>query len=130
MTTYHVAESDMDYMACRALMADVGIGGELAFPTIMAIHDDELVGFLATRPADDMVLAGPLVMAKGPRRPFTAINLIEHYRVAMRNMGISRIIFGVDSDDSFVKKGLARWFPEMTPYSDDDGEMFYVWPID
>lgn len=131
MTTYHVVESEIDYEACRRLMEAEGISGDITFPTIIALDgENEMVGFLATRPRDDMVLAGPLVMRRDKRRPMTAIRLIDMYRTAMRNMGIRSFIFGIDSDDSFIKKGLARYFPEASPYASNGEGTFYIWPVD
>jgi hypothetical protein len=61
---YRLADSATDYQLCKQLMAAEQFDDQdIDFPTIMALDDDnEVVGFLATTPNDEMVLAGPLVM--------------------------------------------------------------------
>lgn len=130
MTGYRVAESEADYDMCRKMMREEGILGDISFPTIMAIDNEELVGFLATRPVDDMIYAAPLMVRADRRRGFTLIRLIEHYRTVMRNLGITSVIINVDSENSMVGKGLQRWFPEMTPYARTEEGEFFVWRID
>lgn len=127
---YRLAEGATDYTLCRELMAGEGFPDqEIDFPTVMAIDDDsEVVGLLATTPSPDAVLAGPLVMRHDKRRPFTAIQLIELYELTMRGLGINEVIFWT-AKDSFLHRGLGRYFSNLTPYAVEDGKQFYNWPV-
>lgn len=130
MTAYRVAATEDDYEKCRKMMREDAVSGEISFPTIMALNGEELVGFLATRPVDDMIFAAPLMVKQDRKRPFTLIRLIEHYRTVMRNLGITSVIINVDSDESMVGKGIQRWFPEMKEYARTEDGAFFIWRID
>lgn len=127
---YRLAADASDYTLCAELMADEGFGEtKIDFPTVMALDDDgELIGMLATMPRDDMVVAGPLVLRSGVRRPMLAVRLINLYEVTMRGLGISSVLFFTDHD-SFLHKGVNRYFPQLKPYAEDEHGLFFVWPL-
>jgi hypothetical protein len=126
---YRVAESPDDYQECHTLMQMEGWDkSELTFPTVMAHDESEaLVGFVATTPRDDMILAGPLVMRQDKRRPWTFMRLVGYYENAMRHMGVRSFIFSVDTSKSaFFLKTLKKYVEEMQPYAGDGSKLFYV----
>lgn len=97
---------------------------ETAFPTVLALNDDKIVGMMATTPNDEMVLAGPLVLEHDKRRPFTAIRLIELYDAAMLHLGIVSYIF-YTAIDSPLRPYVKRLWPDMHPYASDGQHEFY-----
>lgn len=130
-TSYRVASSDGDYNACRRLMMASGIvDNDLGFPTLMAIDEKGLVGFVATTPRTDMVLAGPLVMRQDKSRPLTALRLVQMYELSLKKMGITSFIFYADEKDSVFARAMARYFPEVKPYAKSGSTLFYSWHID
>lgn len=131
MTSYRIAQSDSDYDECRRLMRASGIiDNELGFPTLMADDEKGLLGFIATTPRSDMVLAGPLVMRQDKRRPLTALRLAQMYEMSLRNLGITSFIFYADEKDSVFVKAMDRYFPEVRPYAKSGSTLFYSWHID
>jgi hypothetical protein len=128
---YRIAETSDDYKHCADLLKAVGQPAqELAFPTVMAINETGLIGFLATSPRTDMVLAGPLIMRQDKRRVMTALRLVTMYEMALRNIGITSFIFWVDENDGIFFKAMERYFPNVKPYAKSGSRIFYTWHID
>ena len=126
---YKVAEDERDFEACKKLARTEGLPEpECIFPTIMAIDEYGLAGFIATAPRSDMVLAGPLVLRSDRVRTFTALRLCLLYQKVMTKLGIVSVIFGA-SPGSLLDKGIRRWFPNVTPYASDGESQYYVWKI-
>lgn len=127
---YRLAGDATDYTLCRELIADEGFPeGPIDFPTVMALDDNnELVGLLATTPDPNMVLAGPLVLRQDERRPFTAIKMINLYEMTMRGLGIDSVVFHAVKD-SFLTKGVSRYFPDLKPYAESGEDQFFIWPM-
>lgn len=127
---YKIAETPGDFASIDAMMKASGFAVEpIKFPTIMAADDEGLVGFIATIDKPDMVLAGPLVLRQDRRHVFTALRLITLYDQVMQSLGMKSIIFYADERDSFLVKGIKRWFPNVTPYSKKGTNLFYTWNI-
>jgi hypothetical protein len=128
---YRLADSATDYQLCKQLMAAEQFDDQdIDFPTIMALDDDnEVVGFLATTPNDEMVLAGPLVMRHDVRRPRTAIRMMDLYQITLRGLGLHSIIFSLDPRFDLMKKMFERYYPHIQPYSFKDGRAYYTWPL-
>lgn len=96
-TTYKIAETAQDYKRVHALIKSEGMeDAALAFPTIMAIEDDEVVGCLGTNTQQSMIIAGPLVLKSDKKRSFTIIRLVEAYELVMRHCKIKSFIFSTD----------------------------------
>ena len=96
-TVYRLAHSPKDYAACRALLREQGEDVRLSFPTVMAEREGAVVGFCATQPRKDAVVAGPLVVAKDlPRPGITIIRLGEAYENVMRAAGVKVYWFHVE----------------------------------
>lgn len=127
---YRLADGAADYTLCRELITDNDIPiTEIDFPTVMAIDDDgEVIGVLATTKHPEMVLAGPLVLRHDKRRPFTAIKLIQLYEITMRGLGIKSVIVHAVKN-SFVSKGIDRYFENLRPYAETDDDTFFIWPL-
>jgi hypothetical protein len=127
---YRLADGAIDYTLCRELAAAEGFPEhKIDFPTVMAVDDDnEVIGFLATQPKPDMVLAGPMVLRHDKRRPFTAIQMIQLYEMTMRSLGISSVIFHTIKG-SFLSRGVGRYFPGIKPYSEAGEDQFFIWPL-
>lgn len=124
--TFRVATHAGDYRACRALAAAENMpANRLSFPTIMGFEGAELTGFLATDTSQDMVVAGPLVIKSGGRRPRLALKLAENYELAMRNLGIKSFIMAVQPN-STMAKAVERYGFDMTKYGEKDGWLFYL----
>lgn len=126
---YRVAETDAEYKACKALLVEQDFDyQELAFPTIMAMDGKNLVGFIATTPRDDMVLAGPLVMDRDyAGAPVVFAQLARLYEGAMQNMGITSFIFYTDENDSPIGRAMKSMFSHIEPYAKVGSRLFYNW---
>jgi hypothetical protein len=129
---YRLAEGQPDYQLCRELMAEEHFDEQdIDFPTILALDDNnEVIGFLATTPHEEMVLAGPLVMRHDERRPRTAMRLMDLYQTMLRGLGMHSIIFGLDPRFDLLKNMLERYYPHIQPYGQGaDGKIYYSWPL-
>jgi hypothetical protein len=125
---YRVAETDMEYVACKALLVEQGYDyQELAFPTIMALDGETLAGFVATTPRSDMVLAGPLVVSDVPGAPIVVAHLVRLYETAMQNMGITAFVFYTDEHDSPLGRAMTGMFKHIKPYAKVGSRLFYNW---
>jgi hypothetical protein len=128
---YRIAENADDYLNCHALMRQTGMPDQdIGFPTLMAIDESGLIGFIATTPRNDMVLAGPMVMRQDKRRPMTALRLATMYERVLGDMGITSFIFYADEKDSVFVRAMERYFPDVKPYLKKGSTLFYSWHID
>jgi hypothetical protein len=131
MISYRVAETDAEYSLARKLLVSQGMDSQdMGFPTILAVDDEKLVGFIATTPRNDMILAGPLVLADVKMSALLAAQLVRLYINAMKNMGISSFVFYTDETDSPLGRGMTRMFPDIKPYAKSGRTMFYNWHIE
>jgi len=127
---YKIAETPEDWGAVKRLLLAEGFDDqELGFPTIMAIDNETLVGFIATTPRTDMILGGPMVMKHDKRRVFTAVRLVELYEQTMRSLGITSVVFYADEESSPFVRGIRKWFPGVTPYKKEGSLLFYNWRL-
>ena len=123
---FRVAEHAGDHRKCKALAEAEGVPVKrMYFPTIMALEDGELAGFVATDLSQDMVVAGPLVIKSDKRRPRLALKLAEQYENAMRNLNVKTFIMAVEPD-SVMDKAIQRYTPDMPKYAEKDGWNFYL----
>ncbi len=125
---YRVVETDAEYAACKRLLVAQGNDlQELGFPTIMALDGEKLVGFVATTPRSDMVLAGPLVVDEHPGAALIVAQLARQYETAMMNMGITSFIFYTEENDSPIGRAMKAMFGHIAPYAKIGARLFYVW---
>lgn len=122
-----VATTSEDFRRCHRLARTEGVKADrLSFPTVMALDEDKrLLGFLSTDTSQDLIVAGPLVMASDKRRPMLALKLAEAYELALRNLGITSYIMAV-APDSLMEKALQRYTPETECYAEAEGHKFYI----
>ena len=110
-TTYRLATSPRDYTRCRALMREFVEPVALSFPTVMAERDGVLLGFLATQPRKEAVIAGPLMLRD--RSPFVTLRLLEAYDNVMRAAGITAYHFYVRQGNAWRSQverlGFEAW---------------------
>lgn len=96
-TLYRLAHSPRDYGACRALMLSQGQDATCSFPTVLAEREGKIVGFCATQPRKDAVVAGPMAVSKDlPRPGITIIRLGEAYENVLRHAGVKVYWFHVE----------------------------------
>ena len=96
-TFYRLAHSPKDYSACRALLREQGEDARLSFPTVVAERAGRIIGFCATQPRKDAVVAGPLAVAKDiPHPGITIIRLGEAYENVLKAAGIKVYWFHVE----------------------------------
>lgn len=127
MTEYYLARTSQDYKACHDLVQEEGLEEhQLSFPTIMAIKDGELTGFLSTNISKKQIVAGPLVIKSGARRYWTLIRLIERYENVMRHTGITEFIFSVDAKMSEAWLDKVYELFHFTPYTEHNGRLWFV----
>lgn len=108
MTSYRLARNPGDYSGAQELARKEGfVKSKMTFPTILAMDKDGIVGVLATRIENEMIVAGPMVVKSDRRRPRTVMRLAELYDIAMKGMGITSYIFHTEVDsimDQTVRK--------------------------
>jgi hypothetical protein len=127
---YRVAETPEDWAAVKELLRAEAVPEQaIKFPTIMAMDDEKLVGFIATQDRSDMVVAGPMVMRSDKRRVFTAKRLVILYQQVMMRLGMQKVVFQADEGDSILIEGIRRYFPEVQPYAKNGGTLFYNWTL-
>lgn len=123
-TTYRLATTEKDKAACRALMKEYQDPVPLGFPTVMALRDGELIGFLSTHVSRSMLVAGPLVIRGwGQRRAITMIRLIEAYDAVMQRAGIKAYHFHVERDNEGWRAQVER--AGFEPWHEDDEGVWY-----
>lgn len=120
MTVYRLAHSPKDYAACHALLTE---RATLSWPTIVAERDGSIIGFLATQPRTDAIVAGPLAVRPSPGAAWTLMRLIDAYEAVLRLAGVTSYRF-------FVERANARWTRlvaklGLEPLSQDDTHAWY-----
>ena len=100
-TTYHLVTDTKQARACYALYRAAEPDGpkiKLGFPTVYAVRDGILLGFLSTIPLKRRVVAGPLVIDPTLKKPvITAIRLCEAYEQVLKQAGVTLYTLAVDS---------------------------------
>lgn len=103
-TIYRLADNPRDYAACHEIMRTNGsTDWDLHWPTIVAIRDKQVIGFLSSNKVDWCVMAGPLELTKPS--PFVTLRLIEAYEIVMRRMGVTQYCF-------FIAKSNQQWMKQ------------------
>lgn len=100
-TVYRLADCPNDYSACHKIMRANGRHDwDLHWPTVVAVRDKEIIGFLSSNKVSWCQMAGPLEL-KRPS-PFVTLRLIESYEFVMRYLGVSSYVF-------FIAKENQHW---------------------
>lgn len=91
---------------------------KLSFPTVMALRDGKLVGFLSTRASKKAVMAGPLVMNGLLSKGIVAMRLAEAYEQILSEAGVTDYLFSIDKGNKWAK--IVQRAMEITPYGESD----------
>lgn len=125
-TLYRLAHSPKDYGACHWLAAQREMPVKrLSWPTVVAERDGEVIGFLATQPRDDAIVAGPLAVGDVPRPLITIIRLIDAYENVLRAAGVSSYLFAVERDNP-EWQALIDKAGEMQPHKTTEDAVWYL----
>lgn len=98
-TTYRLARPGGEFNRLYALAKRAGgriHKGDFGFPTIVAERDGKVIGFVATKPDDRAVIAGPLVIEGEKGNPFVFLRLAEAYENVMRLVGVKVYLHAID----------------------------------
>lgn len=126
--TYHLAKDAGDYRYVHQFLREQGeeVSRSLTSPTVAAIDGEgAIVGVLGTTIQNDMIVAGPLLIAKELRGYRIIIHLIDFYDLALSSLGITSYVFSVE-------KGNDRWLNlvkrvyDIEPYAEKDGVLFFI----
>lgn len=103
-TVYRLADNPQDYAACHKIMrANGSVDWDLHWPTVVAVRDKEIIGFLSSNKVSWCQMAGPLELKKPS--PFVVLRLIESYEYVMRYMGVTQYCF-------FIAKSNKHWMTQ------------------
>lgn len=103
-TLYRLADNPRDYAACHAIMrANGSKDWDLHWPTVVAVRNKEVIGFLSSNKVDWCVMAGPLELLRPSA--IVALRLIEAYENVMRFLNVERYCF-------FIAKSNERWLAQ------------------
>lgn len=97
----------------------------MTFPTIMAVENDELIGFLATFPSDEAVMVGPMAVKKGRNRGWIAIKLFDAYEGLLRFIGVKKYLIQVSKSNMSLVKSVDRLF-EQEPVAESEDEVWFL----
>ena len=123
---YRTATSPADYRACHALLRELDREEmRMSFPTIMALEDKQLVGFLATFPSDDAVMTGPIAIRKGRNRGWIAIKLFDAYEGMLRFIGVKKYLIQISKSNMSLVRSVGRLF-EQEPVAENENEVWFV----
>lgn len=121
-TIYRLADNPRDYAACHEIMRTNGSKDwDLHWPTVVAVRDKQIIGFLSSNKVDWCVMAGPLELARPS--PFVVLRLIEAYENVMRFMGVTQYCF-------FIAKSNQHWMRQaeaigLTRIRENEFNVFY-----
>ena len=126
-TKYTLATSPSDYRRCRALWAtrpDLGEPEPIAFPTVMAMREGELVGFLGSHPRKDMLIAEPMIVKRGPSQGMTVLRLNLAYENFLRSAGMAYYYFNIPDSEGTYQKMIEKAL-NIQPYAHESGYKWY-----
>ncbi|MGI9489171.1 MAG: hypothetical protein ACR2RF_25450 [Geminicoccaceae bacterium] len=98
---------------------------KMAFPTVMAFDDGQLVGFMATLPSKDAVMTGPLVVKEGRNRGWVALRLFDAYEGILRWFGVTKYLIPVGKSSGSLVDAVGRLL-EQKPFAEDNDDMWFV----
>lgn len=123
---YRIAGNPADYRACHALLRDLGRNEmRMSFPTVMALEDKQLVGFLATFPSDDAVMTGPIAVREGHNRGWIAIKLFDAYETMLRFIGVKKYLIQISKSNMSLVRSVDRLF-EQEPVAESEDEVWFM----
>lgn len=115
-TTYRLARPGGEYNRLYALAKRAGYRpriGDFQFPTVVAERAGKVIGFVATQPGQEAVVAGPLVIDGGPN-PFVFLRLADAYENVLRQAGVKVFLHTIDKErpehvKMMERLGFTRW---------------------
>ena len=107
---YRLADCASDYTACHKILKLHGRPSDwkLHFPTVIAVKDKKVLGFLSTVKCSWSVLAGPLETLEPQVNGIMILRLLEAYDVVLRTMGVTRYCFEVKKENDHWIKQINR----------------------
>lgn len=124
-TIYKVIKAPTDYKRCHRLMENNAEfrGCTLAFPTVVAIRDKKIIGFLSTRPSKDAVIAGPLVVSNELKnKAIVAMRLVEAYEITLKRAGVSIFLFSIPKKSNWARQ-VKTFYAQ--PFSEKDNKLWF-----
>ena len=95
---------------------------KLEWPVVVAVRDGDIIGFIATHPRDDAIVAGPLLL-KDERNPFVFMRLVQAYENVLQCAGVKSYLFNVEkSNFSYIHSVQAVGVPLI---AEDDNTMLF-----
>jgi hypothetical protein len=129
-TVFRPASSEGDYEECMELIEANGwlTNYNLLHPIIMAEREaDGLVGMIGTRQTElGHLMAGPMAILPGLKRPLLAFRLLQQYESAMISLGHSYVAFDVDRGGA-MERAVRKAMPWLKPYYRTESVAWYVW---
>lgn len=111
-TTYHLVTNKTERKACLALYEAAEPTSpkiKLGFPTVYALRQGVLLGFLGSIPVKGRIVAGPLVLDPTMKRPvITAMRLCEAYEEILKAAGVQFYTLAVDNSKPEWARTLER----------------------
>lgn len=101
-TIYRLADCGSDYSACHKIIRANGTPDNhpLNFPTVVAVRNKEIIGFLSTIKCNWTLLAGPLELKRPQPNGILMVRIAEAYENALRFMGVSRYCIHVNKPEN------------------------------
>lgn len=97
MIEYHVIHRDEDLDAVREFLSEVDERGRenipIAYPTVVARDNEDLVGCMTTRDSKEAVMVGA-VESQGQR--FVLLRMAQAYDHVMKSLGVKQYLIPVD----------------------------------
>ena len=122
---YRLADCASDYTACHKILKLHGRPADwkLHFPTVVAIKDNKIFGFLSTVKSSWCVMAGPLEMLDQQLNGIHILRLLEAYEVVLRTMGVTSYCFTVQRSNKHWYNQLLRGGNQ--PFTSDEKAWYF-----
>jgi hypothetical protein len=127
-TEYRLAVDPTDYARCHALMKRNRYASDrLGWPTVLAIRDGKVLGFISTHRRRDTVMAGPLVVDGNTASPFLVLRLIEGYEKVLSATGVRYYWFTAETEgmQRTVQKLMSKFGGVIEVSRSEDGSILY-----
>ncbi len=124
-TDYRLAHTLDHYKLCHALMDATETPKQaLAFPTVYALRDGIILGFLSSYTKGGAVCAGPLVLDPTQKAPgLTAIRLLDAYELILKAAGVSTFLFHIAKANPQWKALVDKF--DLHPYHETEDAWWY-----